>query len=68
MTKNAELSLNCPKCRRESLLNDLVPIHMTEQDRWDKLLEVAQDWAKSDLEGQVDTSEGEELQDESDDT
>jgi len=41
---------------------------MTEQDRWDKLLEIAQDWAKSDLEGQVDTSEGEELQDESDDT
>jgi len=68
LTENAELSLNCPNCRRESLLNDLVPIHMTEQDRWDKLLEIAQDWAKSDLEGQVDTSEGEELQDESDDT
>jgi len=41
LTENAELSLNCPKCRRESLLDDLVPIHVTEQDRWDKLLEIA---------------------------
>ncbi|KAG2013297.1 hypothetical protein CC2G_010226 [Coprinopsis cinerea AmutBmut pab1-1] len=52
----------CPCCRQKTAREDVELVHMTEQERWDDLLKLAEAWAASDQRPELGTSE-EEAQD-----
>ncbi|RXW25312.1 hypothetical protein EST38_g633 [Candolleomyces aberdarensis] len=49
----------CPMCREYTPRDEIELIRMTEQERWDELLKVAQAWDAFDQRHEMDTSEGE---------
>lgn len=49
----------CHICRSETDREDIEKVHMTEEQRWDELLAVAQAWGAFDHRPEVDTSEEE---------
>ncbi|PPQ77664.1 hypothetical protein CVT25_011099 [Psilocybe cyanescens] len=59
ISKGEDETVKCPECREPSERDSLEKITMTEQDRWDRLLEVAQAWDAWDHRGEEETSEEE---------
>ncbi|KAF9481825.1 hypothetical protein BDN70DRAFT_497672 [Pholiota conissans] len=53
----ADQTVQCPECRRVCSRESTKPIIMTEEDRWDRLLNVAQAWDAFDRRGEMETSE-----------
>lgn len=49
--------VKCPECRTESSSAEIKVVRMTEQDRWDKLLVIAQEWDAIDQRVIQDTSD-----------
>ena len=58
-TRDTE-ELRCPECRKGTPREDLELVHMTETDRWDELLKVAQAWMAYDRRAELETSEEED--------
>ncbi|KIM46396.1 hypothetical protein M413DRAFT_441492 [Hebeloma cylindrosporum] len=59
ISKGADETVKCPECRRFTSRDDIELVHMTEQERWDELLGVAQAWDAFDVRGEEETSEEE---------
>ncbi|KAF8530407.1 hypothetical protein BU17DRAFT_60139 [Hysterangium stoloniferum] len=59
----ADETVECPQCRRKCPREDLGLIYMTESERWDRLLKVAQAWDRLDRRGAEDTDEEEAEED-----
>lgn len=59
ISKGADETVKCPECRRFTSRDDIELVHMTEQERWDELLGVAQAWDAFDVRGEEGTSEEE---------
>ncbi|CAA7260056.1 unnamed protein product [Cyclocybe aegerita] len=59
ISKGADETVKCPQCREPSQRDALELIHMTEENRWDALLEIAQDWTAFDNRGELETSKEE---------
>ncbi|TFK22328.1 hypothetical protein FA15DRAFT_681719 [Coprinopsis marcescibilis] len=53
----------CPVCRKKTAREEMELVTMTEQERWDALLLVAEAWAAADHRPEMDTSEEEEEND-----
>ncbi|KAK0206396.1 hypothetical protein DFS33DRAFT_1314419 [Desarmillaria ectypa] len=63
ISKGADKTVQCPKCRRVCPRDDVENVYMTETERWDRLLEVAQAWGAMDRRGEEETSEEEAQED-----
>ena len=61
ISKGADETVLCPECRTKHARDDVELVHMTETQRWDDLLKVAQAWDAFDTNtrGELDTSEEE---------
>ena len=59
ISKGADETVQCPECRRFTSRDDIELVNMTEQERWDELLGVAQAWDAFDVRGEEETSEEE---------
>ena len=61
ISKGADETVLCPKCRARCPRDDVELVHMTETQRWDDLLKVAQAWDAFDANtrGDLETSEEE---------
>ncbi|KAG7449075.1 uncharacterized protein BT62DRAFT_1002624 [Guyanagaster necrorhizus] len=63
ISKGVDETLQCPQCRRVCPRDDVEIVYMTETERWDRLLEVAQAWGAMDKCGEEETSEEEAQED-----
>ncbi|KAK0490868.1 hypothetical protein IW261DRAFT_1434475 [Armillaria novae-zelandiae] len=63
ISKGADETVQCPHCRRVCSRDDVEIVYMTETERWDRLLEVAQAWGAMDRRGEEETSEEEAQED-----
>ncbi|KAK0191107.1 hypothetical protein F5146DRAFT_1047112 [Armillaria mellea] len=59
ISKGADETVQCPQCRQVCSRDDVEIVYMTETERWDRLLEVAQAWGAMDRRGEEETSEEE---------
>jgi hypothetical protein len=61
ISKGADETVLCPQCRMACSRDDIELVHMTETQRWDDLLKVAQAWDAFDANtrGDLETSEEE---------
>ncbi|PBL02386.1 hypothetical protein ARMGADRAFT_252651 [Armillaria gallica] len=63
ISKGADETVQCPQCRKVCSRGDVEIVYMTETERWDRLLEVAQAWGAIDRRGEEETSEEEAQED-----
>ncbi|PBK72731.1 hypothetical protein ARMSODRAFT_1082124 [Armillaria solidipes] len=63
ISKGADETVQCPQCRKVCSRDDVEIVYMTETERWDRLLEVAQAWGAMDRRGEEETSEEEAQED-----
>ncbi|KAK0230939.1 hypothetical protein IW262DRAFT_1341264 [Armillaria fumosa] len=63
ISKGADETVQCPQCRQVCSRDDVEIVYMTETERWDRLLEVAQSWGAMDRRGEEETSEEEAQED-----
>lgn len=59
VSKGVDETVKCAECRESTARDDVEKVYMTEQQRWDELLLVAQAWAVWDHRGEEETSEEE---------
>ncbi|KAI0310383.1 hypothetical protein OF83DRAFT_877542 [Amylostereum chailletii] len=52
-------SIFCPECRKRCARNEVEVVQYTAQQQWDELLDIAQEFAKMDRRGELETSEEE---------
>ena len=50
----------CPQCREQTPRTEVQLVHYTATQQWDELLDIAQQWAKTDLRRADETSEEED--------
>ncbi|KDR83965.1 hypothetical protein GALMADRAFT_236510 [Galerina marginata CBS 339.88] len=55
ISKGADETVECPECRRVSSRDELELVYLTERDRWDRLLDIAQAWDAFDVRGEEET-------------
>ncbi|TEB35825.1 hypothetical protein FA13DRAFT_1788424 [Coprinellus micaceus] len=59
LPKNDHNTFTCPMCRQGTDRDEFEVVYMTETDRWDALLKIAQAWGAIDHRPAIDTSEEE---------
>ena len=59
MSKGADETVTCAVCRKSTPRDEIELVHMSERDRWDQLLEIAQAWDRFDVRGEAESSEEE---------